>query len=263
MIVTLLALAMTGHLHPAFTIKTADALKAWETGWEAAPRKRDTNYILNRYKRGIGKIRTSILAQKTVSWLYYFPPEAIAFHYGFTSRKEYWPEEEVATFKKDLIPTEDYEMDSVTFAGVLSIYPSFGGFGGRKSRNADPTDLENVRAVLKVGDRIIQPREQPGNIMSSSGTGGSVFAVPRYSYTTATATGAGGTIYGTARTYYTTYHTESYDWYEGIFWVTFDLFDDDGPRITTEDKEMEVIVIYGANERKAKYKLADLDRIFK
>lgn len=107
-----------------------------------------------------------------------------------------------------------------------------------------------MRVVLQIGDKIYQPVEQPGDIIQRSGTAN-------------TEVRQVDTAYGYGRTNsqvnYVTYHNQGYDWYSGSFSASFSLFDDFGvPRITADAKEMTFIVVYGTNERKVTYKLADL-----
>jgi hypothetical protein len=68
-----------------------------------------------------------------------------------------------------------------------------------------------------------------------------------------------GTVSATTTSYYTVSHAQNYSEYIGTFFAKFDLFEPDGScRITPDDKEIEVIVIYGPNERHAVYKISDL-----
>lgn len=263
-------------LHPAFVTTTEQLLKVWETGYKEASKKRDFMEALNKTRRGIGKIRTAPLREETVSWLWCWDSKQLAYLQGFDAKKKYLSEEEVQK-QKDLLQSPFItNPKTLDLYGILSIYPSFGRAYGAISRYANPNDLNDVRVVLQVGDRIYQPRAQPGRLEADSGRASNTVAIPQYdtSYTQSSASGSaygsGGVVYGSAtgtsttvRTY-TRYFNEGYDWYQGQFSVSFDLFDKDGtPRIRKTDKEFTVIVVYGANERKATYKLSDLEGLFK
>jgi hypothetical protein len=223
---------------------------------------------LNRFRRGIGNIRVDRWGtQETVSWLWYIPPEAVAYFYGFQSKKQFWSDQEIQLKRSEVIPKETTTFGHLVVFGIITLMPSFGGAYGTIDRHANPADLADVRIVLKVGERIIQPLEQPGNLLQSEGTELNTVAIPRYEYSTATASvyGSGGYANATVtstRSYYT-YYAEGYKWYQGFFVAIFPLFDANGlPHITPSDKEIQFIVIYGANQRKATYKLGDLVKIY-
>jgi len=254
------------HLHPAFRIDDSIALRIFEKAFKDAEKAKDTKPVWRKIERGIGSIRLNALGRsQTVSWLYAVVPRLVIYEDGFKSRKQYRDPQEIEK-SRELHKWLWKEIDFVRFAGTLGIYPSFGGAYGRISRHADPADLRDVRVVLKVGERIYQPRTQPGTLSAESGQSVNVVSVPQVSTTTVTgsASGSSGTVYGnaTAYNYYTTHFTQGYNWYKGSFAVDFDLFEPDGSaRITTADKEITVIVIYGPNERKATYMLEDLASI--
>lgn len=254
-------------LHPAFVKEKSVLEAAWLRGVQDAPRKRTADDALNKFRKGIGKIRTAPLVEETVSWLYYFPPEVAAYYYGFTATKQYWSEEERAEVRKAVVPETGIYLQNLVFYGRIVLMPSFGGAYGSIDRHADPGDLAGVRIVLKVGDKIVQPIEQPGDLLQAEGTASNVVSVPRYDYETARVSAYGTGGYATANVstvrHYTTYHEQRYNWYVGEFTAVFPLFDAEGnPHITAADKEIEVIVIYGPNERRAKYSLKDLTKVF-
>jgi len=264
--------AKVDDLHPAFK-KTPDVLqKAWDKGEADAPKLRDPLGQMNKFRRGIGKIRTAPLREETVSWVWLMPAETLNYFCGFDARKKYRAEDETAKLKEQLIPKTDVYQTSIELFGTISLYPSWGGRYGSISRYANPRDLKDVRIVLQVGDRIYQPVEQPGDLLAEHGTGASTFAMPHYDYSTARTTvngsayGSGGYAYGSATAnttivrQYETLHEQGYDWYRGTFSAIFKLFDKDGnPILKKTDKEFTVIVVYGTNERKATFKLEDLE----
>jgi hypothetical protein len=245
--------------------------KAWELGLADAEKRRPIDDRANRFRRGIGKIRTAPLEEETVSWLYCVLPEWDAYVAGHTTRSKYLSAEESARLKDLAMPRQDYQMNKLAFFGWVSIWPSFGGAYGKIDRYADPRDLSDVRVVMKVGENIYQPDAHPGDIQKSSGSSLSSLAIPTYDTTTSrttasgTAVGPGGaaTVSGSSKTTTTTayivHRNEEYNWYQGAFAVDFALFNADGtPRILPHHKDIEIIVLYGPNERKAKFSLADL-----
>lgn len=264
------------ELHPAFVTTSEQLLKLWETGYKEASKKRDFVDALNKTRKGIGKIRTAPLREETVSWLYCWDPRQLAYVQGFEAKKKYISDEEVRKQKTILSSPFLTNPKTLNLFGELSIYPSFGGSYGAISRYANPNELNDVRVVLQVGDRIYQPRTQPGKVQAASGTATNVVGIPQYDTSTSqgsasgSASGAGGVVYGSATSRSTTIRTytrhvdEGYDWYQGQFSVTFDLLEQDGTaRIRKTDKEFTVIIVYGANERKATYKLNELQNLFK
>jgi hypothetical protein len=266
----------TSDLHPAFQFSSDDLLKVWDTGYKEASKKRDFMDALNKTRRGIGKIRTAPLREETVSWIWCWHSRQLAYLQGFEAKKKYLAPEEIEKQKELLKSPGISSPKTLDVYGILSIYPSFGRAYGAISRVANPNDLNDVRVVLQVDDRIYQPRSQPGHLEADSGRASNTVAVPQYdtSYTQSSASGqaygSGGVVYGTATGTSTTVHSytryfqQGYDWYQGQFSATFDLFEKDGtPRLRKTDKEFTVIVVYGPNERKATYKLADLQGLFK
>ncbi len=246
-------------LHPAFVKTQAVLESAWQRGEKDALTKRTPLDVVNRFRRGIGKIRTEPLVEETVSWLWYFPPEVIAYYHGFNSVRKYWTQEEKGKMKKILVPSSGIQLEYLLFYGVLSILPSFGGAYGTIDRFADPNDLKDVRVVLKVGNRIIQPLEQPGDLIYVEGKSINSVGIPSFDYITGNFDSNTVSI----TRYYTRIREENYNWYLGEFSVVFPLFDKErNPLITAKDTEMEVIVVYGPNERKAKFVLKDLVKVF-
>jgi hypothetical protein len=252
-------------LHPAFVVKPEEALRLWDLGFKEAAKKRDANFIFGRLRRGIGSIQTTPLGgRETVSFLRTWHITDLAYLEGFNAKKKYYTEELVAERQKLLThPDMTVNPDAVVIDGLLTLMPSFGGAYGRISRYADPHDFDDVRVVMKVGERVYQPLQQPGCLPQDANMGSNEVSIPRSTTTTGTATaiGSGGwtTATGTATTYYRENREEGYSWFQGHFRAMFPLYDKSGkPTVRKDDKEMTIIVIYGANERKATYKLDDL-----
>lgn len=262
--------------HPAVKMDSATLLAAFEKGYKEADKKKDYKAIVESCRRGIGSVKTAPLRSETVSWLWFWHPKILAYGLGFRAKKQFWPDEEIASKKKTLEEIGP-KLTQLHFSSIISIYPSFGAAYGRISRYADPSDLLGVRVVMQVGDRIYQPARQPGDLQAASGTNTSTVMIPQIatSSTRSTVTGSAygsdgssayGSAYGKSQTtyYYNTYRQQNWSWYQGSFEAVFDINDPDGtPRIRKDDKEFTVIVIYGPNQRKATYKLADLEKLAK
>ena len=254
------------ELHPAVNPSAKDLEKLWQKGFDDAKSKKEPWGFVNRLRKGIGSIRTGPLSSDVVSFLWMITPEVIAYTEGFKARKGYWSDQEVRA-SREMIAEIPNAKPVLTFFGQLSIQPSFGGLGARVDRVARPKDLEGVRIVVKVGDKIIQPRSQPGDLQPASGIGVNSYDRTKLETTTTesrgTISGAGDTYSvsgrSTSNNYYTVRESESYRYYVGHFLAEFDLVSDQGqPLVPTSEKELEVIVVYGANERKAKFRLSDL-----
>ena len=251
------------HLHPAFKIDGATAVAIFDKGYKAAEHDRDYNHVIERFRRGIGGVTINELGTKeTVSFLWVFTMDPSVYNSGFTARKSYLPRDQVEKLKESVRQAAT-SVNHVEVAGHIMLLPSQGGFYGEISRYANPQDLENVRVVMKVGDQVYEPDHQPGYALSQSGSGTNEFTTPeqQQTQTNVNITTPNGTATATATstTTYNITHAENYDWYAGDFKVHFDLFNKDNtPRIRASDKEITFIVIYGRNERKAKYRLEDL-----
>jgi hypothetical protein len=264
------------EIHPAFLKTPEQFAAAWKIGEEDAKRRANPDSRLNKFRRGIGSIRTSVVDSETVSWVYFIAPEFHPYIQAFQGVKQYKSEAEMAPIKVRALPTETVVFESMHFYGYITLMPSFGAGYGRIDRYADPNDLSDVRVVIKIGDRVLQPVKHPGNMLQRKRSSLNLFSIPRYQYSTTSsyasgsAYGSGGYVYGSASgtsttvSSYVEHSEEGYSWYQGEFFVEFNLLDSDGiPLIASRDKEFELIVIYGNNERKAKYKLSELENAIK
>jgi hypothetical protein len=252
-------------LHPSLVVKQEEVLRLWDLGFKEAAKKRDADFIFGRLRRGIGSIQTSPLGgRETVSFLWLWHITDLAYLEGFEAKKKYLPEDQIADRKKVIThPDVTTNPDGLVVTGLITLMPSFGGARGRINRHADPSDFDDVRVVMKVGERVYQPVKQPGTLPQQARAGSNEISIPRSTTTvgTATATGPGGwaTATGTATTYYRENRRQGYSWYQGHFQAIFPLYDQDGkPTVRKDDKELTIIVIYGPNERKATYKLDEL-----
>ena len=264
-------------IHPAFVKLPVHFTEAWKQGEKDVPKDGDAFSFLNKYRRGIGDISVGFTSE-TVSFAWYLLPEWLAYYHGYEARRLYKSDEEIKDAKQISIPETPQIIDTISFVGVITLMPSFDLYGN-VTRTANPKDLSDVRVVLKVGDRIIQPIKQPDNLLQHQGREVYSIYVPRVQVNTSTTSGyysglsswssfwgAGSssnfaTFSGTTTetSYYIERVEKGYTWYSGVFRVEFKIIDANGkPLITENDKEMTLIVIYGKNERHAKFKLQDL-----
>jgi len=253
-------------MNPAVFVGPVEAGELFDKGFSDAAHTRDDSGAVDRFRRGIGDVRTNMLGSKeTVSFVWVFPPRLLAYNWGYLCRRKYEPDDVVNRVKERLRggvfgPTEQLHVE-----GHLRILPSRGGMYGALSRRANPKDLEDVRVVMSVGDRIYQPQKAPGGLLGEGGTGTNTFSTPASSSTRTEGSFAGPRGYGNFEiketTFFTINHEENFKWYAGDFDVVFDVFNPDGScRITTADKKLEIIVVYGSNERHAVYDLDDFLR---
>ncbi len=248
--------------------KAVDAV--WAKGFEDGQKKRDIKRALGITERAIDSYHVSMSNREKCSWAYLLHPRLVIYVQGHNAAAQYWPQDKIDSVKKDLAIYGDAEPRIIVFYVVLNEMPSFHAPYGRLSRYADPTNLTDVHCVLKVGDRIIQPLQQPGDLSISKTDGLSFFSIPTTSYvygsstSSATAYGSGGYATATGRSYssykVTTYNqgSEPYSTYHGEFLVQFSLRDADGkPLIRPQDKEMQLVVVKKTAELTATYRLSD------
>lgn len=244
-------------LHPALRVDGYTAALLFNRGKRDAEKLKDHTFLNADFQRGIGSVRRTSFAHETVSYINLRWVAVAAYIQGFNCRKTYLPDDETARDRERFAAIAGMS-DTVVFTGILRICPSFGSHG-RVVRRANPDDLRDVRVVLKVGDRIYQPEEQPGTLAAGTETGENVVEVPARSSTTVY--NSAGQAVASARSYYSTEVIEGYRWYTGHFAVEFRVFDKDGSaRITSQDKDLEAIVMYGPNERHATFSLEAMKR---
>lgn len=246
-------------LHPALRITQPELEQLWDRGYKDAEKKPDPKGYLKPIHRELESIR----GRGAVSWAWLMNPEMLTYMDGFYARKQYLPEDEKASNRTKSIESGPGQR-TLRFSGLLSAYPAFGR-GGTVSRMAKTSDLENVRVVLKIGERIYQPTRQPGKLQAQLGRATNIVEVTDFStaYIPGEKNRYGKQEKGTTATVTTTSNlSEGYAFYEAQFQAEFDLFERDGtPRIGTKEKEFTLIVIYGEKEKRAIYKLADLAKM--
>lgn len=276
--VTALALALVGlaseslvpELHPALTGSPSEILKSWEKGWADSSKLKNADGSNKIAKQSIKRHRTSVIGVETSCWLYFLHPKFLAYNLGFVAKRKYWTEEEITKMKEWLTGSDVANPKLLIFFADINLLPDFNRGYGRIGKHADPRDLIDIRVVLKVGNRIYQPLQHPGDLQASVGEQVNLTSVPSFNYgwsnsrATVSGTTPAGKVFGTANVS-TSYSemtqknsSESYKTYHGSFAVAFSLFDEDGtPRIRKEDKEFTVAVVYTSGENPAKFKLDD------
>lgn len=238
------------QLNPVFTPTSDQLLKCWQSGFNDAQKWKNSDGAWDQAKKGIGSINN-----KTVSFVWWMNPRLLAYDAGFQSRKQYLPEDSIAKLKDDLIATAQMIPKVITFRALITLMPRLNGPNNTVSRPADPADLDNVRCVLQVGDKIYQPIEQPGNVTPHRYQSANNYFIDQTTTETIRQSGQKDKVKTTT---VKVPFTEQYDWYEGNFDVSFDLWNPDGSaRITDKDTEFTVIVVQRFGENKATYKLAD------
>ena|GEM_PF-2506157 len=264
------AITDQSKLNPALQVTQASLEREWQAGFKDAEKRR--NYpLMNSLQREIGKVHTSLFREEAISFITMMGPEQSEYLAGYAARKEYWSDDQVRTTKGKIAFLATGGRRHLYFSGFLRIVPSFNA-NGFVRKGATPDELKDVHVVLKVGDRIIQPELQPGDLayqeQDTSRAIDQVATTQSQTSGNATVTNNSGqtlgTVSGTATTtnYYTVQTIQNFPTYLGRFVVSFDLFDHDGqPRISPETHEIEVIVVYGNNERHAKYDMEELNRL--
>ena len=247
-----------GDLHPALTVGSETAGRLFDRGRSDAETTRGAGFLKSTFQRGIGSVRANMVKNETVSWLNLYTIAESAYLSGFECRKKYLADDEVSS-RRNFYVKDGPTVDHIVFTGILNLCPSF-GVKGKIVRKANADDLKGVRVVLKVGDRIYQPEEQPGDLAYSTDVNLNVFRVP--TSTSASVINLSTGQVATFNAFYTTATVQGYEQYTGQFGVSFDLFNADGSaRVTAKDKEITAIVLYGSNERRATYSLDALAQL--
>lgn len=251
MIVAALSFVLaTQQLNPVLAPTGPQLLKCWQTGFDDAQKWKNSDGAWDQAKKGIGSINN-----KAVSFLWWLNPRLLAYESGFQARRQYLPEETAAKQKAEIQESASQPPKTLNFRGTLSLMPKFSGPNGTIGRPADPADLDNVRCVLQVGDKIYQPIAQPGDLRAERFQGTNNYFVNQSTTETIRQSGQKDK---TKTTTIQVPFSESYDWYQGTFDVSFELWDTDGkPRISSDETEFMVIVIQRFGENKATFKLKD------
>ena len=243
--------------HPAFTFSSELAQSVFQNGLDDGANHKDPDSIWGPLTRGIGDIHNGYTSE-TVSWLWAYPWQATVYQYGLKARKEAWTDDQIKSFQ-DSLTTTDQHASMISFRADLCVKPSFDD-KGEIDRYADAGDLANVKMYLKVGNQSYEPLQQPGAPYVETKSDTRNVNHPETQTTTSETTieknGKKVTKEETSTTSIDHYCSEEYTWYESVFDVWFDLQNPDGSfRVTPADKDIDVVIVYGGNERHAKFNL--------
>jgi hypothetical protein len=232
----------------------------WALGESLAADKKTIDAVKLPFMKGFNSQHMTARHSKMASYIILESPESLALIDGYEARKKYLPEDQVSRTKQQVRDMVSEPVKDLMFGGTIAIWPKLNK-DGRVNEKADPVDLEDVRIVLQIGDKIYQPKVQPGKLAVTAGTGVNPFDARGRGTSYTTKTLPNGTIQ-TTPTYgvTTTRQNEDFDYYEGPFSADFDLFNPDGtPRVGPQDKTITVIVVFGKNEEKIPFDLTELD----
>lgn len=257
-------------LHPSFVVSQSSFDHIWTRAVEDGKKRRDPNKGFNLARKVIDTYHTGPIGKDDCAWAYLIHPKLLIRFTGYQASSQYWPQQEVDQAKQALTQLVGKQPSYIEFLVDISEMPSFQGAYGTLSRHANPDNLKDIRCVLKVGDRILQPTSQPGDITVSRRDSINFFLYPQTTFvrgsTSSTTTFVGSGGFGAASTsaatsyQVTTYGAgeEAFSVYSGQFIVRFPLIDSDGvPTVKDSDKEMQLLVVKRSAELKASYKLAD------
>jgi len=258
------------EINQCFSLTTDSIESVWARGFEDGTKRKNIDKTLSFMKRQIDSFHISMVEKQGCSWAYFLHPKALIYTRAFTAGSQYWPQEEIDREKKSLLQFAESELKFIAFYVELSEMPSFAAPYGELSRYADSSNLKDIRCVLKVGDRILQPKEQPGDLTVSTNSNVSIYSIPTTTYVD-TKSQFSGSAYGSAgyvnasgygatsyRVTSTTFGEEPYSTYHGQFIVLFPLRDaSNNPTIKPSDKQVELIVIKKSSQLTAKYALGD------
>jgi len=257
-------------IHPCFKFTTDSIESVWARGFQDGTKRKNIEKTLGFMKRQIDSYHVSMVEKQGCSWSYFLHPKALIYTRSSTAGSQFWPQDEIDKEKKSLQQFAESELKYVAFYVDLWEMPSFAAGYGELSRYADSSNLKDIRCVLRVGDRIIQPKEQPGDLTVSANSNVSFYSIPTTTYIdsrsqfTGSAYGTTGYINAsgyTATAYRvtsTTFGEQQYSTYEGQFIVLFPLRDEAmEPMVASNDKQVELIVIKKSGQLRAKYNLED------
>lgn len=263
-------------LHPALVLSSETFDKVWSKALADGQKKKGKDAGLDKMRRQIDSYHVSLAKKEACSWIYWMHPRAMIHMKANGAGLQYWPQAEIDKAKSDMAHYADSEQKFIGFYVQINEMPSFAAPYGRLRRHANPDNLKNVRCVLKVGDRIIQPVQQPGDITTSQKEMVSFYSIPTTTYvngstrSSATAYGSNGS-YATATGYSTSSYqvtryasgADEYQVFSGQTTVLFPTRDKDGkPLITPKDKNIEIKMVREDGEIHTTYRLDDWIKAF-
>lgn len=237
-------------LHPALQVDSTTAAALFDKGYGDADHFKDLKKAADPFYR-----------RANDSYMLLRPLSYVAYASGFKARKGYLTESEVKAKRDELSAMP--AMDTIVVEGELITNPAYAKVSmdeGDKKRYTVP----DVRVVLKVGDKVYQPRAHPGDLVAEFGERDYNQSVDGSRTVSKDVYDHSGHWVRTDRIQVPT--TEIVHRHEA--WITspyqaeFDLFDPDGtPRIRHTDKEITLLLITGTLQKKFKYKMEDLGKL--
>ena len=263
-------------LHPAFTLSKESVEAVWSKGWQEGQKKHDLKSAIGKFQRQIDSYHTSPSRKEACAWALLLHPRLQIFAKANQAALQYWPDPDVKKAKEEMSVFAGSEQQYLGFYITINEMPSFAGRYSTISRQADPENLKDVRCVLKVGDRILQPERQPGDLTASKSDQVSYYTVPSTVYvegktkSSGTVNGPGNfwlTANGSSTSSYTitSFNTGSqpYSTYHSDFIVLFSTRDKDGKAlITPQDKDLEIKVVKKSGEIKTVFRLDEWAKAF-
>ena len=250
---------MTRGSHPAFLYSPQLAETVFENGYADGPKTKNIDTIWNPLTKGIGDIHQGMFGQ-TVSYMWAFPWQVAVYEKGLRACKEKWSSDQIDRYLYE-IKSQNQSKDRIAFRADIRLQPSLDD-NGAITREADPSDLANVRVFLRVENREYLPLQQPGHVEVAFMQGTTDVTIPGETTTTERIVVDRKEKKRTKKTTETkaedTHETVEYTWYRATFDFWFDLRNEDRTyRINPSDKEIDIVIFYGENERHAKFNLDD------
>jgi hypothetical protein len=258
------------EIHPCFKFTNESIEGVWARGFEDGTKRKNIDKQLGFIKRQIDSYHVSMVAKEGCSWAYFMHPKALIYSRAFTAGSQFWPQEEIEKEKKSLFQFAESELKFIAFYVDLWEMPSFAAPYGELSRYADASNLTDIRCVLRVGEKIIQPKEQPGDLTISTNSNVSFYSIPTTTFVdsrsrfTGSAYGSTGYVNATGysatsyRVTTTSFGEQPYSTYQGKFIVLFPIRDENNKVIVSgSDKQLELIVIKKSRQLTAKYPLGE------
>lgn len=244
-------------LNPGLRLSDAMYLKVWQRGYEDAQRGVRADLFLSLFKGTLGK-PTGPLGEEGASIIWLRSPEDTFYWDGYQSGKGKRSDEDTQRSKETALSVIKMGRQTISFQGYLKALPVFAG-KGKVNKPADPNEFRDVRVTLKVGARVFQPQQQPGELPFAARNLRIDFDALSASSSYLPSKSAVGIGTPPPTNYYTKEHAEGFEYYEGQFVVTFDLFDADGtPRIAKGYDQISLVVYNGPYDREVTFDLRQL-----
>jgi hypothetical protein len=239
-----------GGLHPALQVDSVKAVAVFDKGYKDADKYKD-----------LWKAETAFYRDSAKSYMIVDCLQYSAYKAGFNAKKQYLVDAELKAKRDEFASCPP--MDTLSVRGILSGPPDSGTVSTQDGK--DTYAMPGVRAVLKVGEKVFQPRAQPGELLAEYKSY-DYTSVESGSRTVTTSIPNGDGSYHDQQTVVPTTNSVRHAdaWLEAPYTVAFDLFNEDGtPRITPSDKEITLILILGTTQKQFKFKTGDFAKLLK